>query len=95
VFGRRFCSALIEGEQHLAEASRYIVLNPVRAGICLHPGEWEWSSYQAAVGIVEWPRFLDVEWLLNGFGRNLARAQRAYAEFVAEAPRRPLIDLWL
>jgi putative transposase len=95
VFGRRFYSALIEGEQHLAEASRYVVLNPVRAGICLHPAEWEWSSYRAAVGIVERPRFLDIEWLLTGFGRELDRAQAAYAQFVRDAPRTPTIDRWL
>ncbi|HZR95682.1 MAG TPA: transposase [Gaiellaceae bacterium] len=32
-------------DEHLLEACRYIVLNPVRAGLCALPSEWPWSSY--------------------------------------------------
>lgn len=38
-------------DPHLLAASRYIELNPVRAGICKAPGEWLWSSARHHLGI--------------------------------------------
>ena len=32
---------------HLLELIRYVVLNPVRAGLVPGPGQWEWSNYAA------------------------------------------------
>lgn len=34
-------------EQHLLAAVRYIELNPVRAGLCEDPMDWDWSSAHA------------------------------------------------
>ena len=45
LFDRRFGSRLVETEEHLIVASRYIAFNPVRAGLCGHPREWRWSSF--------------------------------------------------
>jgi len=45
LFDRRFGSRLVETEEHLIDASRYIAFNPVRAGLCGHPREWRWSSF--------------------------------------------------
>jgi putative transposase len=42
----RFKSALIDSEQYLLSCSRYIELNPVRAGMVQHPAEYRWSSYR-------------------------------------------------
>jgi putative transposase len=44
LFGERFRSRVIVSEEHLAEARRYILLNPVRAGLCDRPEEWPWSG---------------------------------------------------
>src|SRR4051794_20620724 len=41
----RFMSVPVETEAHLRELSRYIPLNPVRAGLASHPLDWPWSSY--------------------------------------------------
>ncbi|MGZ4359786.1 MAG: REP-associated tyrosine transposase [Gaiellaceae bacterium] len=46
LFERRFHASLIETDGHLLESLRYIALNPVRAGLCLDPALWEWSSYR-------------------------------------------------
>jgi len=43
LFADRFESRVIESEEHLAAACRYVVLNPVRAGICAAPHEWPWN----------------------------------------------------
>jgi putative transposase len=47
VFQGRFTSVLVEQASSLLELCRYVVLNPVRAGIVKHPGAYKWSSYQA------------------------------------------------
>jgi putative transposase len=81
VVERRFYSELVETEEHLMALARYIVLNPVRAGLCKSAGEWRWSSYRATVsGIATVPRL--ARWLINQFGRDLERAREHFAIFV-------------
>jgi REP element-mobilizing transposase RayT len=54
----RFGAQLVGGDAYLRELCRYIVLNPVRAGLVAHPGDWRWSSFQATApeSPVECPR---------------------------------------
>ena len=47
VFQGRFHSVLLETEEQLLRTYRYVALNPVRAGICVAPSDWFWSSYAA------------------------------------------------
>lgn len=42
----RYKAALIESERYLLTCYRYIELNPVRAAMVTHPGEYRWSSYR-------------------------------------------------
>ena len=52
LFEGRFRSHPIQGDAYYLICSRYIELNPVRAGIVSDPGEYRWSSYCAqALGI--------------------------------------------
>src|SRR5438477_545846 len=46
----RFYSRQVESEAHLFELCRYVVPNPVRAGLCRSPADWPWSSYRATAG---------------------------------------------
>ena len=41
----RFKAAMIETSAYLLACYRYIELNPVRAGMVRHPGDYRWSSY--------------------------------------------------
>jgi putative transposase len=82
-FDRRFYAGEIESDPHLFELARYIVLNPVRAGLCKSPGEWPWSSHRAILGLAHQP-FVDGDGLLAHFGRTTERAIENYAAFVAE-----------
>lgn len=82
LFQGRFHAVHIESDGHLLELSRYLVLNPVRGGLCRTPGEWPWSSYRATVGVIAPPPFLDVEWVLSQFGADRQRALRAFRRFV-------------
>lgn len=43
----RFRSCLTQEDGYLLSCMRYIELNPVRAGMVAHPGEFRWSSYRA------------------------------------------------
>jgi len=41
----RFKSAVVSRDEYLIMCSRYIELNPVRAGMVRHPRDYQWSSY--------------------------------------------------
>ena len=82
LFQARYRSILVEKDTHLLAVARYIVLNPIRAGICDHPGDYRWSSYRAIAGLEEVPPFLTTETILSQFGRRRRRAQAAYRTFV-------------
>jgi putative transposase len=45
VFEGPYFAQPVERDEHVIEACRYIVLNPVRAGLVAHPADWPWSSY--------------------------------------------------
>jgi hypothetical protein len=83
LFERRFRSTVVEGHAHLLELTRYIVLNPVRAGLVANAGYWKWSSYNPMVGKAPQPAFLTTGWMLSLFSSDPNRARELYAEFVA------------
>ena len=80
----RFYSRLVEDEAHLVEAIRYIVLNPVRAGLCRSPADWPWSSYRACAGTELGHPFLSVDRVLGLFGTRPAAAREEFCAFVRE-----------
>jgi hypothetical protein len=69
---------------HVLEASRYVVLNPVRARLCSRPVNWMWSSHRATAGLEDAPAFLTTSWLLGQFAENVERARAFYRRFVAD-----------
>jgi putative transposase len=82
VFQGRFKSILVEEESHLFELARYVVLNPVRAGLVWDAEEYRWSSLRATVGLAEAPPWLSVDPLVRHFG-----SRQRYREFVNEGAR--------
>jgi REP element-mobilizing transposase RayT len=80
----RYKGILVEKQSHLLELTRYVVLNPVRAGLARTPSEWRWSSYRATAGEAAEPRFLTTCWLHSQFGATRNRAIEMYRSFVAE-----------
>ncbi len=89
VFQGRYQAILVQKNSYLLELSRYVVLNPVRAGMVRTPRDWRWSSYRAAVGQAKAPAWLQTDELLAQFGRKRARAVRAYARFVRAGIAQP------
>lgn len=84
VFEGRFKAILVQREAHLLELHRYIVLNPVRAGLSSRPGDWRWSNYRATSGAIPPPPWLEVGPTLSLFSSFGSGACGAYARFVAE-----------
>jgi hypothetical protein len=82
LFQGRYKAILIQKESYLLEVCRYVVLNPVRAGIVEQPGEWKWSSYQPTAGREKSHPCLTTEWILGQFGRTRENAEKEYKQFV-------------
>jgi putative transposase len=82
LFEGRFKSHLVEKESYLLELSRYIVLNPVRAGMVERPEDYVWSSYRAAMGLDPAPSWLTTSWVFSKFGPTIADARPEYRRFV-------------
>ena len=79
----RFGAQLVDGEAYLREVCRYILLNPVRAGLVTHPGGWRWSSFRATAGETAVPGFLSVDWVRNLSGaKTQTEAIRRFVAFV-------------
>jgi putative transposase len=78
----RFKSIVVDREAYLLELCRYIVLNPVRAGMVKEPGKYLWSSYRATAGLRKKPDFLAVDWILEQFGIDRVQARKEYRLFV-------------
>lgn len=83
LFQGRFKGILVQKETYLLELARYIVLNPVRAGMVADPAAWGWSSYRATAGLEEKPPYLTTDWLLAAFGPMTRAATAGYVRFVA------------
>jgi REP-associated tyrosine transposase len=76
---------LVAKDSHLLEAARYIVLNPVRAGLCGRPEEWPWSSFLATAGLARLPSFLATGTIWPFFAANANPvAQSRYRQYVED-----------
>lgn len=84
LFQGRFKAILVYHDAYLLELSRYIVLNPVRAGMVKAPGDWPWSSYRASAGLEPVAPWLAVDGVLSQFAKRRSLAQQRYAQFVSE-----------
>jgi putative transposase len=83
VFDRRFWATLVEGEVQFATTARYIDLNPVRAGACVDPADYEWSSFRFTSGMAR-SSIVTTSTLLSLFGPDPGRAALEYARFVRD-----------
>ncbi|MBI1870140.1 MAG: transposase [Chlamydiae bacterium] len=84
IFQGRFKAILVEKDRYLMELSRYVVLNPIRAKMVQKPEAWEWSSYEATVGLKAPPQFLTTDWILHFFNKKKGAAQKMYRQFVKD-----------
>ena len=73
----RYKATVLDSEQYLLICSRYIELNPVRAGMVEHPAEYPWSSYHFnALGVEN--SLLTEHGLYSALGEDAFACQSAY-----------------
>ncbi len=82
LFQGRFKGILVDRDAYCKELSRYIHLNPVRAGIVKVPSEYRWSSYRYFIGEERKPHWLTMEVVLEDFGGEGRKGYRGYREYV-------------
>ena len=90
LFQGRFKAVLIDADEYLKHLSRYIHLNPVRAGMVEHCKNHPWSSYPAFGGYNKRPEWLETNWLLSLFGKNQDKAEKNYRGFVESVQNQKL-----
>jgi putative transposase len=83
LFKNRFGAVAQTTDSQFLWTLRYVVRNPVDAGLCSDPGEWPWSSYHASVGEITPPSFVAVTRLWSYFGDVPESAMARYRSLVA------------
>lgn len=68
VFQGRFKAQIVDQDAYALALSRYVVMNPVRAGLVRQPEDWPWSSYRSTAGYCQVPPFLSTDFTLRLFG---------------------------
>jgi putative transposase len=81
----RYRAILVEKDAYCQELSRYIHLNPLRAGMVKDLGRYPWSSYPYYIGLKEKPSWLETGDILGYFGEEGLRTQGKYRGYVQEA----------
>lgn len=82
LFQGRYKSVLVEADEYAAELTRYVHLNPVKAGITTKADDYQWSSYRAYIGMASMPEWLKTEFILGSFGKTEAASRKNYRDFV-------------
>ena len=80
----RYRTSVIDSEQYFITCSRYIELNPLRAGMVLSPADYAWSSYPHHIGVRADPLVTDhpLYWAL---GNTPFEREAAYKDLSEQA----------
>ena len=102
LFQARFHAVIVENDSHSVELTRYIHLNPVRAGIVQQPLQFRWSSYRYYLNPRDVPDWLDWTAVLAQLARRESAARVAYKRFVdagmngkCSNPLADVVDDWI
>ena len=86
LFQGRYKAVLVDADAYLLELTRYVHLNPVRAGIVKEPEDYPWSGHRAYLGreVIPW---LTTDWVLSQFSRRVSSARKAYGRFIQDGKK--------
>jgi REP-associated tyrosine transposase len=90
LFENRFGAVLQESQEQLLWTIRYVLRNPVEAGLAAMPADVRWSSYRATVGQGEAPAGFRPDAVLALFASPSRGGREGLEEFVSAEPRSPL-----
>lgn len=86
IFHGRFKAVLVE-EQSFADVARHVVHVPVLKRKARKLDKWKWNSYQATIGTVEAPQWLNTAAVLEHFGKQKKRAQTAFTKAIVNTDK--------
>ena len=89
LFRGRFKSVLVENDSYSRDATRYVHLNPLRAGIVENPAAYPWCSYRYYLNPHGAPGWLDWQTVMAEIGRTESAARVAYRRFVESGIKQP------
>lgn len=81
VFQGRFKAQVVEARVYLVRLCRYVLLNPVRAGLCSRPDGWLWSSFKNLVSGLP-SAHVDVDSLLQLLDTDVASVRARLVDYV-------------
>ena len=84
LFQGRYNAILVQKTNYLMELTRYVHLNPVRAGIVKKLKDYRWSSYQEYIGKDSWRNISSKEWALSAFGNSAYTALKGYKKYLSQ-----------
>lgn len=82
LFQGRYKGILVDKDAYLLQLSRYVHLNPAKAGIVEKPEHYLWSSYRGFIGKGKRYEWVEYSWILEQFGTDEQKASRDYKIFV-------------
>jgi len=83
LFQGRYKAILVDADSYLLELTRYIHLNPVRAGLCATVNDYAWNSYHAYAGKVTIP-WLYRQAVLGRFSQDEGKARALLRDFTQQ-----------
>lgn len=81
LFERRYHAILVDADGYLQTLLRYLHLNPVRAGLCVDPVDYQWSSHREYLGLRR-TAWLHTDFALRLFAEETGQARARYAEWM-------------
>jgi len=90
LFQGRYKAILIDKEYYSLQLSRYIHLNPVKAGLVKNPEDYEWSSYALFLRQQDPKVFVKTKWLFSQVSTNAKDPREAFRQFTLDG----LSDSW-
>jgi len=82
VFDNRFGAVLQKTDEQFLWTLRYVLRNPVDAGLCASPLDARWTSFKETVGLAPAPEHLRVDEILDHFGHDRVTARQRFLDFV-------------
>jgi hypothetical protein len=84
LFQGRYQAILVEADAYALELSRYMHLNPVRAGMVAKPEHYPWSSSRSSIGHSTTPAWLKMDFILGYIGSTSPDAKNSYRQLVED-----------
>lgn len=88
----RYRSSPIDSEAYLLACTRYVELNPVRAGVVGDPAEYPWSSFRARMGLSS-QGILDLDPCFLSLGSTLDAQRAAFRRWVGAEVAAPELEM--